>query len=103
MTEFLNEHLGFVMFPFNLFGKFLDVFYTSSDDTSLTFPGFSIMGHTVWESQEFDLASVFYHMGSAGDTLQDAIHFIFSVIMVGAFVNLCYKKFSSVVKGSEAD
>ena len=103
MTEFLNEHLGFVMFPFNLFGKFLDVFYTSSDDTSLTFPGFSIMGHTVWESQEFDLASVFYHMGSAGDTLQDAIHFIFSVIMIGAFVNLCYKKFSSVVKGSEAD
>lgn len=103
MTEFLNEHLGFVMFPFDLFGKFLDVFYTSSDDTSLTFPGFSIMGHTVWESQEFDLASVFYHMGFAGDTLQDAIYFIFSVIMVGAFVNLCYKKFSSVVKGSEAD
>ena len=39
----------------------------------------------------------------SNDTLQDAIHFIFSVIMVGAFVNLCYKKFSSVVKGSEAD
>lgn len=41
--------------------------------------------------------------GGAGDILQDAIYFIFSVIMVGAFVNLCYKKFSSVVKGSEAD
>ena len=76
---------------------------SASSLTMIVSASFSIMGHTVWESQEFDLASVFYHMGSAGDTLQDAIYFIFSVIMVGAFVNLCYKKFSSVVKGSEAD
>lgn len=103
MRDFLNQHLGFVMFPFDLFGKFLDVFSASSYDSSLVFPAFSIMGHKVWDSQKFDLSSVFYDLGSAGDTLQDALYFISSVSLIGAFISLCYKKFSSVVKGSEAE
>lgn len=55
LNDFFSETFGFLYYPFELIVKFIE---TLSGDgaTTLTLPGFEIMGHTVWEPMSIDLS-----------------------------------------------
>lgn len=58
LNDFFSETFGFLYFPFDIFARFVSLFSISSSSvTSITFPGFSIMGFEVWPSIPYDLTS----------------------------------------------
>ena len=57
LMEFFNDTFGFLFYPFDFIVRLVELFLTSTNDnTSIVFPGFSIMGVQVWETMEIDLA-----------------------------------------------
>ena len=57
LMQFFNDTFGFLFYPFDFIVRLVELFLTSTNDnTSVVFPGFSIMGMQVWETMEFDLA-----------------------------------------------
>lgn len=53
-NAFFEEKFRFLYYPFSVFTKVVDaIINNSSDSIQFTFPGFSIMGYTVWEGQRF--------------------------------------------------
>lgn len=94
MKAFLNEKLGFLGYPFELFSKLVSLI-ADPGSTTLTFPGFSIMGHEVWKNTTYDLAEGL----SPFSVLLDAIKVGTSVVMVAAFIMYCQKKFDQVLGG----
>lgn len=58
LMQFFNETFGFLFYPFDFIVRLVELFLTSAnDDTSIVFPGFSIMGMQVWETMEIDLTA----------------------------------------------
>lgn len=95
MKDFLTDKLGFLAYPFEILGKLVDLVAKTGSST-LTLPGFSIMGHTVWDEITYDLSDGL----SPFSTLLDAIKVGTSVIIVGAFLMYCQKKFNEVLGGA---
>lgn len=57
-NQFFEEHFGFLYAPFTYFSMLINwVFLPATGSTSLTLPGFSIMGYEVWGDLTYDLAS----------------------------------------------
>ena len=57
LNTFFDDRFGFLYAPFNYFIQLCNALLTDSASTSLTFPGFSIMGYAVWPDQVYDLGS----------------------------------------------
>lgn len=57
LNQFFSDRFGFLYAPFDYMIRLCKVFTSSTGSTSLTFPGFSIMGEQVWADQTYDLAS----------------------------------------------
>ena len=57
LNQFFSDRFGFLYAPFDYMIRLCKVFTSSTGSTSLTFPGFSIMGEQVWADQVYDLAS----------------------------------------------
>lgn len=70
LNQFFSDTFGFLYYPFDFLYQLFDVFLNSEQDFSvtLTLPGFSIMGYTVWESMEApfvvnsDIYRIFMHV-----------------------------------------
>jgi len=95
ILEFLNEHLGVLMLPFDLISRLLDLL-RSEGDAVLTLPSFSIMGHTVWNDIEFNLTEGL----SEFSALLDAVQLGTSVLIIGCFLLYCQKKFDQTIGGA---
>ncbi len=57
LNQFFSDRFGFLYAPFDYMVRLCGVFTSSTGSTSLTFPGFSIMGEQVWPDMSYDLAS----------------------------------------------
>lgn len=57
LNQFFSDRFGFLYAPFDYMIRLCGVFTSSTGETSLTFPGFSIMGEQVWSDMTYDLAS----------------------------------------------
>lgn len=57
LNEFFSDTFGFLYAPFDWFIQLVNALMGDGSGTALTFPGFSIMGQTVWEEQTYDIAS----------------------------------------------
>lgn len=57
LNQFFSNRFGFLYAPFDYMIRLCKFFISSTGSTSLTFPGFSIMGEQVWADQTYDLAS----------------------------------------------
>lgn len=98
MKSFLNERLGFLAYPFELFTKLLALVNEDSEAV-LVLPGFSIMDHVVWEPHTFRLEYFLFTISNLG-FLVTAVRTGTGVIIVGAFLMYCQKKFNEVLGGA---
>lgn len=57
LEQFFEEKFGFLYYPFDLLTDVFDIFTSAESKTVLTFPGFEIMGETVWNDIEYDLSA----------------------------------------------
>lgn len=96
MRTFVNEKLGFLGYPFELFARLVSLVSADSSDAILILPAFSIMGHVVWNEISYNLTAGL----SPFSALLDAIKIGTSVIMVGAFLLYCQRKFDEVLGGA---
>lgn len=56
LMDFFNDTFGFLFYPFDFIIRLVDLFIDSENmSTTVTFPGFSIMGMQVWDTMEFDI------------------------------------------------
>mgnify|MGYP003293155396 CR=1 FL=1 len=58
LNQFFSDTFGFLYYPFDVFVRFVEVITTSESEVVLTLPGFSIMGHTVWEDITYNFGRV---------------------------------------------
>ncbi len=56
LNQFFSDRFGFLYAPFDYMIRLMQVFLSSTGGTSLTFPGFSIMGYEVWPDLTYDLS-----------------------------------------------
>lgn len=96
MKTFLNEKLGFLGYPFELFARLVSLIAKPGTST-LTLPGFTLMGHEIWKDTTYDLAAGL----SPFKALLDAVKVGTSVIMVSAFLLYCQRKFDQVLGGGD--
>lgn len=94
MKTFVNQKLGFLAYPFEIIGRLVNLIYVEGD-TVLTFPGFSVMGHQVWDDIEYNLSDGL----TPFKAFTDAVKLGMSVVLVGAFLMLCQRKFDEVLGG----
>lgn len=94
MKTFLTDKLGFLGYPFEILGRLVSL-VAKEGDANLTLPGFAIMGHVVWDDIDFDLTALMSRFVG----LTEAIKVGTSVIIVGAFLLYCQKKFNEVLGG----
>lgn len=57
LNQFFSDRFGFLYAPFDYIIRLLNMFLSGTGETSLTFPGFEIMGETVWEPYSYDFSS----------------------------------------------
>ena len=95
MKTFLTDKLGFLGYPFEILGRLVSL-VAKEGDAKLTLPGFKIMGHVVWNDIDFDLSALMSNFVG----LTEAIKVGTSVLIVGAFLLYCQKKFNEVLGGA---
>ena len=94
LNSFFTEHLGFLWQPIEWTISVINAFLGSGGSTTLTFPGFSIMGQQVWPDIEFDLNTIWGQL-----PVQDYIYMATDLIIIGAIINLVYRKYQEVMTG----
>lgn len=94
LNTFFTEHLGFLWQPIEWTISVINAFLGSGGSTTLTFPGFSIMGQQVWPDIEFDLNTIWGQL-----PVQDYIYMATDLIIIGAIINLVYRKYQEVMTG----
>lgn len=101
MKQFLEDHLGILMFPFTILERFVQMFINSNDanntNTFITLPSFSIMGHKVWGEQKYNLYE--FANSDGFSYVFDSIKFVTSIAMIGAFLIYAQRKLSDVLGG----
>lgn len=95
MKSFLTDKLGFLGYPFELFAKLIALI-AKEGDAVLTLPGFSIMGFVIWKDTTFDLSALMSNFPGLCESVQLGT----SVIIIGAFLLYCQKKFNDVLGGA---
>lgn len=94
LNEFFSQKFGFLYTPIELLFNLLDVFMSAStDNAKLVFPGFTIMGQTVWTDIEFDLGAF---IKQNFPVLQSALFFGSDMLLLFAFLDLLYAKYMEV-------
>ena len=95
LRTFFEEKLGFLYTPIDVFLQLCDLFINAGNsDATLTLPGFSIMGETVWEEQVFDLGAF---LNTNFGELLTAIRTGTSALIVFGFLRLLYQKSREVI------
>lgn len=56
LNDFFSDTFGFLYYPFEFMIEMFDSLMSADNDTSITFPGFSIMGHEVWADTKYNIA-----------------------------------------------
>lgn len=82
-NAFFEQKFGFLYYPFSVLAKVINAFLNnSSESIQFTFPGFSIMGLTVWEGQRF-----WFGGQSTALSIFKYVRMGTGVIIVFAFIN----------------
>lgn len=94
LNAFFTDHLGFLWQPIEWTVSVVSAFLGSGGSTTLTFPGFSIMGYQIWNDVQVDLAQIWGEI-----PVQDYIYMATDLIIIGSIVALVYKKYEEVMTG----
>lgn len=92
LNDFFSDKFGFLYSPIDIMVQFFELFMNIGDTPELTFPGFSIMGYTVWEP-----VTVNWEELVSGFGLFDYIRVGGDAIIIISFVNFVSKKYEEVV------
>lgn len=92
--DFFSEKFGFLYYPIDVLTDFVSLMTTQTNEASITFPGFSIMGYEVWSSQTYNFGRV--------TIIQEICGYVRTgtgVIIVLAFLGYVDKKFNLITRG----
>ena len=97
MYQFFNDRLGFLMLPFDLLVRMVDI-YTSAGSSSagIPFPEFKWVDGTVIipaQTIQFDFLNTDWGKG-----IQNKLYFVGNLIMIGALLSLMHRKFEEVLR-----
>lgn len=92
--DLLHSHLGFLIYPFELFSKFSDKLVNLKTTTSFSGSGWEFMGVKVLPAFKFDFNDVL--MTDNIKTMYNVYLIIVSGVIVFGFFSMCLKKFSSM-------
>lgn len=96
LYTFFSDRFGFLSFPIDLLQRLADLFLNSDDvDCVLTLPSFEISGEQLLTEQSFNLTEF---LETNFSILLSALRIVGDCIIIGAFVNLCSKKWDEVMK-----
>lgn len=96
LYTFFSDRFGFLSFPIDLLQRLADLFLNSDDvDCVLTLPSFEISGEQLLTEQSFNLTEF---LETNFSMLLSALRIVGDCIIIGAFVNLCSKKWDEVMK-----
>lgn len=96
LTDQVKSKWEILFYPIEFTQKFLGLFTSSADgSTVISFPSFSIMGMTVWDSYDFDLVTVKNQFSD----LFDLLYMVIGVIEVMWFLKYLYCKYDEVFGG----
>lgn len=96
LYTFFSDRFGFLSFPIDLLQRLADLFLNSVDvDCVLTLPSFEISGEQLLIEQSFNLTEF---LETNFPMLLSALRIVGDCIIIGAFVNLCSKKWDEVMK-----
>lgn len=96
LYTFFSDRFGFLSFPIDLLQRLADLFLNSVDvDCVLTLPSFEISGEQLLIEQSFNLTEF---LETNFSMLLSALRIVGDCIIIGAFVNLCSKKWDEVMK-----
>lgn len=96
LYNFFSDRFGFLSFPIDLLQRLADLFLNSDDvDCVLTLPSFEISGEQLLIEQSFNLTEF---LETNFSMLLSALRIVGDCIIIGAFVNLCSKKWDEVMK-----
>lgn len=88
LNQFFSDTFGFLYFPFEFFIELAQTFIDSrNSNTSLTFPGFSIMGYQVWSDIAYDFTD--------NEVAMNVVHYVQIVtsIILSVFLVMYLKDF----------
>ena len=96
--SFFNNRFGIFMFPFDIFIRLCNLYLSAGSGSPVfPFPEFTWLDGTVIipeQSVEFTFLDTDF-----GRDIQSKLHFVSTIIIIGAFLNLLYHKFDEVMKG----
>lgn len=96
LTDQVKSKWEILFYPIEFTQRFLGLFTSSSGgSTVISFPAFSIMGMTVWDSYDFDLSTI----KNQFSTLFDLLYMVIGVIEVMWFLKYLYRKYDEVFGG----
>lgn len=93
LHQFFSDRLGFLYVPFDLLIRLLD----AVKDADTTFAGIPFPGIRAGEWVLVEPMTVTFDILNEFPELVQALHFITSVVMIGAFINLLYRKMEEVM------
>lgn len=92
--DFFSRKFGFLYFPIDVLTDFVTIMAKDSNECSLTFPGFSVMGYTVWEPITYDLSENPIVMD-----VSSACQMVSGIAIIFWFIGYVDKKFNSITRG----
>lgn len=92
LNDFFAERFGFLYAPIDFMVQFFQLFLNIGDAPVLTFPGFSIMGYTVWEPIDVNWEEIVSQFG-----LFEYIRLGGDAIIIISFLNFIQKKYAEVL------
>lgn len=81
LNDFFSKTFGFLYYPFEVIIQLFQALVSSGKGTSITFPGFSIMGYAVWEDISYNLAD-----NELGKLIFPTVQTISGVLLGGWFI-----------------
>lgn len=81
LNDFFSKTFGFLYYPFEVIIQLFQALVSDGGGTSITFPGFSIMGYTVWEDISYNLAD-----NELGKLVYPTVQTISGVLLGGWFI-----------------
>lgn len=81
LNDFFSKTFGFLYYPFEVIIQLFQALVSSGEGTSITFPGFSIMGYAVWEDISYNLAD-----NELGKLVFPTVQTISGVLLGGWFI-----------------
>lgn len=92
------DHFGILYYPFEFFIDILTRLLNLNipDNPSITFPGVSLMGYTLWDdtTYSFDLSAL-----PALEALHETYYIVVDVIVIVSLVHFAKKKLDSIMSG----